>query len=117
MGPFNASKNLEETCTSDINAQTKNANQKLFNSNDNSGQSSMSGNVNDNKFDEVVEVSNNMTHSTAHNIKTKPAPINRQKTTFDLSLSTWLHAHSYGRKEFFLKDQDVNSLTMSVQLA
>ena len=70
-----------------------------------SGQSSMSGNVNVNKFDEVVEVGNNMTHrSTAHNIKTKPALIDRQKSTFDLSLSTWLHAHSYGRKDFLLKD-------------
>ena len=44
----------------------------------------MIGNVNVNKFDEVVEVSNNMTLSIAHSIKTKPALINRQKTTFDL---------------------------------
>ena len=41
LGPLNASKNLERTCTSNSNAQTKNANQKLFNSNDNFGQSSM----------------------------------------------------------------------------
>ena len=116
LGPLNASKNLEGTCTFNINAQTKNANQKLFNCNDNSCRSSLSGNVNVNKFDEVVEVSNNMTQSTAHNVKTKPALIKRPKTTFDLSLSTWLHAHSYGRKDFLLKDQDVTSLTMSVKL-
>ena len=66
LGPLNASINFEETRTSNINAQTKNANQKLFNSNDNSVQSSMSENVNVNEFDEVVEVTNNITHSTAH---------------------------------------------------
>ena len=76
----------------------------------------MIGNVNVNKFDEVDEVSNNMTQSTAHSIKTKPAPINRQKSTFDLSLSTWLLVHSYGRKEFVLKDQDVTFLTIQSNL-
>ena len=67
LGPLNISINSKEACTSDINAQTKNANQESSNSKDNSGQSSMSENVDLNNFDGVVQVSSNKIHSTAHN--------------------------------------------------
>ena len=68
LGPLDTSINLKEICTSDNSTQTKNANQNFYNSNVNSGQSVMSGNVNVNDFDKVVvQVSNSMTHSTAHN--------------------------------------------------
>ena len=69
LGPLNTSINSKEACTSDINTQTKNANQESSNSKDNSGQFSMSENVDLNNFDGVVQVSNNKIHSTAHNQK------------------------------------------------
>ena len=67
LGPLNTSINSKEACNSDINTQTKNADQELSNSKDNSGQSSMSENVDLNNFDGVVQVSSNKIHSTAHN--------------------------------------------------
>ena len=67
LGPLNTSINSKEACNSDINTQTKNADQELSNSKDNSGQSSMSENVDFNNFDGVVQVSSNKIHSTAHN--------------------------------------------------
>ena len=57
LGPLNTSINSKEACNSDINTQTKNADQELSNSKDNSGQSSMSENVDLNNFDGVVQVS------------------------------------------------------------